>query len=312
LRVTARTSAFRFRSKELDLQEVGEKLRVDYILLGSVRRAGNRLRVTVQLVDPKHEYCVWSERYDRTLDDVFLIQDEISGAVVEALKHQISGISDSGETAWEQRKERQAKDVHVHEDYLRGRYCLARRSRESPRQGIAFFSAALEKDPTHALSQVGLADCYNLLGYYNERPPREAFPRAKAAAEQAIALNSRLGEAYASLAYSLTFHDWDWAAADKAFQQGARLSPGYVSIKHWMTWLHFARVEFVAALTCIREAQLADPLAPIVNSHVGFGARLRGPHRPRRRTDSKDAGIGSRLRARLLSFGNDLFRRRTA
>lgn len=127
LRVTARTSAFRFRSKELDLQEVGEKLRVDYILLGSVRRAGNRLRVTVQLVDPKHEYCVWSERYDRTLDDVFLIQDEISSAVVEALKHQISGISDSGETAWEQRKERQAKDVHVHEDYLRGRYCLARR-----------------------------------------------------------------------------------------------------------------------------------------------------------------------------------------
>ena len=78
MRVTARTSAFRFRSKELDLQEVGEKLRVDYILLGSVRRAGNRLRVTVQLVDPKHEYCVWSERYDRTLDDVFLIQDEIA------------------------------------------------------------------------------------------------------------------------------------------------------------------------------------------------------------------------------------------
>ena len=229
MRVTAPTSAFRFRSKELDLQEVGEKLRVDYILLGSVRRAGNRLRVTVQLVDPKHEYCVWSERYDRTLDDVFLIQDEISSDVVEALKHQISGISDSGETAWEQRKERQAKDVHVHEDYLRGRYCLARRSRESLRQGIAFFSAALEKDPTHALSQVGLADCYNLLGYYNERPPREAFPRAKAAAEQAIALNSRLGEAYASLAYSLTFHDWDWAAVDKALQQGARLSPGGTS-----------------------------------------------------------------------------------
>ena len=276
LRVTARTSAFRFRSKELDLQEVGEKLRVDYVLLGSVRRAGNRLRVTVQLVDPKHDYCIWSERYDRMLDDVFLIQDEIASAVVEALKHQISGIPDGAEPAWEQRKDRQAKDVHVHEDYLRGRYCLARRSLDSLHQGIAFFTAALEKDPAHALSKVGLADCYNLLGYYNERPPREAFPKAKAAAEQAIALNGSLGEAYASLAYSLIFHDWDWAAAERAFQQAARLAPGYVSVKHWKTWLHFARDEFDAALTSIREAQQADPLAPIVNSHVGLALAYAG------------------------------------
>jgi eukaryotic-like serine/threonine-protein kinase len=277
LRVTARTSAFRFRSKDLDLQEIGEQLKVDYILLGSVRRAGNRLRVTVQLVDPKQDCHLWSERYDRTLDDVFAIQDEIASAVVEALQHQITGSSEVLGRTWEQaRRERQAKDVHVHEDYLRGRYCLARRSWDSLRQGIAFFEAALEKDPAHALSKVGLADCYNLLGYYNERPPHEAFPRAKAAAEEAIAINGRLGEAYASLGYSRIFYDRDWTGAEDAFRQSARLAPGYASAKHWKTWLHFARGEFDTALISIREAQQADPLAPILNSHVGLALAYLG------------------------------------
>ncbi|MBV8843395.1 MAG: protein kinase [Bryobacterales bacterium] len=275
LRVTARTSAFRFR-KELDLQEIGEQLKVDYILTGSVRRAGSRLRVTVQLVDPRQDCHLWTERYDRTMDDVFAIQDEISNAVVEALKQQITSGSSAGQS-WElPQKDRQPKDIRAHEDYLRGRYCLAKRSWASIRQAIAFFESALQKDSEHALSKVGLADCYNLLGYYNERPPREAFPKAIAAAEEAIAINARLGEAYASLGYSLTFHDWNWVAADRAFSQATHLSPGYASAKHWKTWLHFARGEFQAALNCIRAAQQVDPLAPILNAHVGLALAYAG------------------------------------
>ncbi|MGD9347779.1 MAG: protein kinase, partial [Candidatus Aminicenantes bacterium] len=188
LRVPARTSTFSFKGKEIDMQEVGKKLRVDMLLEGSLRKAGNKLRVTVQLVSVADGYPLWSEKYEREEADIFVLQDEISLAIVNKLKLKLLG----GER--EKIVKRHTEDPEAYDLYLKGIYFWNKRSSESMNKGMAFFRQALDKDPAYALAYASLADAFNALGFWGWLAPEEAFPKARAFAEKALSIDDALAE----------------------------------------------------------------------------------------------------------------------
>lgn len=276
-RVMGRTSSFAFRDSQLGIREIGERLHVETLLEGSVRKAGARLRVTAQLVNASDGYQILSERYDRTLEDVFAIQDEISGAIVAALKAKFVGEGAEAVEEWEaKRGAPQPRNLDAHEAYLKGRYYWNLRTWGSLRKGIECFNQAIEKDPLHAQAYVGLADCYNLFGYYNERLPRDTYPKAKSAALQALEIDPNLAEAHASRGYATLFYDWDWAESEKCFQRSLELNPAYPSAHQWYGWCFFATGQFEKAVDTMHRAHSLDPLAPIINNHLGMALATAG------------------------------------
>lgn len=276
-RVVGHTSSFTFRGRKFGIHEIGEKLHVETLLEGSVRKAGKRLRISAQLVNVSDGYQIWSERYDRKLNDIFEIQDEISNAIVAALKSQFAGGDEKPEAAGEDKKPAvRGVNIEAHEAYLRGRYFWNQRSWSSLKKGIDNFNQAISKDPLQAQAYVGLADSYNLFGYYNERLPRETYPNAKAAALQALRIDGKLAEAHASLGYTILFFDWDWAESEKAFKRAIELNPAYASAHQWYGWFYFATGRLEEAIETMRRAHSIDPLAPIINNHLGLALATAG------------------------------------
>jgi serine/threonine-protein kinase len=276
LRVAARTSAFAFRGHEADVREIAQKLNVGTVLEGSVRRAGNRLRVTAQLVNAADGYQMWSERYDRTAEDVFAIQDEISAAIVSALRSRLVTADTKEENIQVPRSGPRPVSLEAHEAYLKGRFYWNRRTWDGLKRGIEYFNQAIAKDPLYALAYVGLADCYNLLGYYNERPPHDAFPLAKAAAAKALLLDDSIAEAHASLGYATLFYDWKWKEADREFRRAIELNPSYPSAHQWHGWYFFAIGRVDDAVAAMRHAHALDPLSPIISDHLGISFMTAG------------------------------------
>ncbi len=276
-RVVGHTSSFTFRGRQFGIREIGEKLHVETLLEGSVRKAGNRLRISAQLVNVSDGYQIWSERYDRTMNDIFEIQDEISGAIVAALKSKFAGGGEKTEAAAEAPKPAaRGGNLEAHEAYLRGRYYWNQRTWTSLKKGIENFNQAISKNPLQAQAYVGLADSYNLFGYYNERPPRDAYPKAKAAALQALQIDEELAEAHASLGYAILFFDWDWAESEKAFKRAIELNPAYASAHQWYGWYFFATGRLEEAIETMNRAHALDPLAPIINNHLGLALATAG------------------------------------
>ena len=276
VRVASRTAAFRFKGETLDVGEIGRRLRVGAILEGSVRKAGNRLRITVRMTSVSDSYPLWSERYDRTMEDVFAVQDEIARAVVDKLKVKLVGGRDSDEG--QPLGHRYTGNVDAYQAYLRGRHCWNKRTREGFHEAIGYFQQAVDDDPLYPLPYSGLADTYNVFGYYNTMPPREAYPKAKAAAAKALEVDDRLAEAHASLGFARLFYDRDWADAEKELQRAIELNPSYASAHQWYGWLLFVQERFEEALVCIRRAQVLDPLSPVINDHLGYSLTLTGRH----------------------------------
>jgi serine/threonine protein kinase/Tfp pilus assembly protein PilF len=264
LRVVARTSAFSFRGKEMDIREIGRKLNVGTLLEGSVRKAGNRLRITTQLVNAADGYHLWSEKYDRNVEHVFAIQDEISLAIVDKLKVKLL-------------KEEKAKLVKHFTDnqeaynlYLKGRYFWNRRYEGGLQKGIECFQQAIEKDPLYALAHAGTADCYAVLGHYGWLHPKEAYPRARAAAEKALEIDDTLAEAHASMGWILTFYDWDWAAAENEFRRALDLNPKYATGHEWYA-VHLGNIgRLDEAIAEVRRALELEPLSLIINAVEGL------------------------------------------
>jgi serine/threonine protein kinase/Tfp pilus assembly protein PilF len=263
LRVVARASAFSFRGKEIDVREIGRKLNVETLLEGSIQKAGNRLRITAQLINVADGYHLWSDKYDRDMEDIFAIQDEISLAIVDKLKVKLLG-------------DEKVKLVKRHTDsqeaynlYLKGRYFWNRRTEEDLEKSIECFKRAIEKDPNYALAYTGLADSYIILPSYSSFPPEEAFPKAKEATLRALDIDNTLGEAYASLALIKLDYDWDWAGAEKQFKQAIELNPGYATAHHWYALHLMYRARFDEAIKEIKTAQELDPLSLVINRVVG-------------------------------------------
>jgi serine/threonine-protein kinase len=210
LHVAARTSSFAFKDRAVEISEIGSTLKVATVLEGSVRKAGNRIRITTQLVNVDDGYHLWSERYDREMGDVFAVQDEIARAIVNTLKVKLLGERDAPLV------KEATKNVEAYTHYLKGRYYWNKRTQTGLLKGINHFDTAVDEDGTFALAYAGLADSHNILGFYDFVPPSDAFPQAKAAALKALEMDEGLAEAHAALAYELLYYDWDAAAGDGA------------------------------------------------------------------------------------------------
>jgi serine/threonine-protein kinase len=219
LRVAAKASTFHLRGKDLEIRRIGEQLNVDTLLEGSVRKAGNRLRVTAQLMNVSDGYHLWSERYDRQLDDVFAVQDEIARAIVEKLKVKLIGPKEAPLVR------RASANLEAYQLYLKGRYYFARRSKGRLEQAVDCFTRAIALDPDFAPALAGLADGLSVQGLYGLSPARALLPKARAAAERAVALDDTLAEAHHSLGMVHAWLAWDWNVAEREFRRALALDP---------------------------------------------------------------------------------------
>jgi serine/threonine protein kinase/tetratricopeptide (TPR) repeat protein len=265
LRVVARTSAFAFKDKLEDVREIGKKLDVETVLEGSVRKAGNRLRVTVQLINVDGGYHLWSERYDRELEDVFAIQDEITLAVVENLKVRLL----RGEKASLTKK--YTNDLEAYNLFLKGQFFLNKRTAEGLKKAIQYFEQAIQRDPNYAVAHAGLANFYLLMPIYAPFSPKEANLKAKEAVTNALKIDNNLAEAVTSLALLKLYDEHDWEGAEQEFKRAIKYNPGYAIAHSWYASEYLIiRARADEAIEEMNRALELDPLSLVNNRDLGM------------------------------------------
>jgi serine/threonine protein kinase len=264
LHVTARTSAFRFRGKDLDMREIGKQLNVSTVLEGSVRKAGTKLRVTAQLINVADGYHLWSERYDRELEDVFAIQDEISLAIVDKLRVRLLG-DDKAKLA-----KRYTEDFEVYDLYLKGRHYLSTLTEEGIKRSLDYFHKAIQKDPNFALAYVGLASVYNVLAIVGQFSSKEAMPKAKSELLKALELDDSLAEAHAWLGEVYLQYEWDWSSAEREFKRAIELKPNSSEAHQFYADYLIVTGNLDQALVEVERARDLDPLSTIPNTILAY------------------------------------------
>ncbi|MBN1164526.1 MAG: protein kinase [Candidatus Krumholzibacteriota bacterium] len=254
LRVAARTSAFCFRGEGVDLREVGEKLNVDTVLEGSVRKAGNRLRVTAQLISIADGYHLWSKRFEREMQDIFDIQDEIARAIVDQLKVKLVGPKDKTLVSCG------TENLEAYTALLEGRYYLRSLTPEGWEKSQVLLQKSIALDPSFALPYAWLSDYYQSLGWWGNSRPHEMLPKSRAAAQRAIELDDTLGIAHASMAVVLWGYDWDFNGAEREFHRAVELDPN-------SGWNHMCYALFLSCRgrkeETVAEARLSLRLEPL-------------------------------------------------
>ena len=267
LKVAGRTSSFQFQGKDIEMKEIGEKLGVSTVLEGSVRRQGNRLRVTVQLVNVEDGFHLWSEKYDRNMDDIFAIQDEIAQAVTEKMKVTFQE-QDRGRTA-----KSYTQNTQAYELYLKGRFFINRRG-PAILTGIHYCEQAIKLDPSFALAHAGYADGNLLTAFYGLMPPSQTMAKAREAAETAIALDPALCEPYCSLGFYYACCEWNWAQAEEYYLKSIARNPQYAQAHAWygMTFLAWVKSDYKQAEEQGRQTIQLDPLNP--NSYAAYSVIL--------------------------------------
>jgi serine/threonine-protein kinase len=267
LRVTARSSAFQFKGRSDDVRNVGKALNVGTVLEGSVRAAGRRLRINAHLVDAAEGYQVWSERFDRELDDIFAVQDEIARAVVHALAVPRAG------TALTDALGAGTTDIEAYTLYLKGRHHWNKRTEVDLEAGRSYFAQAIARDPEYAEAHGALALTCVTLGLYGARAPREVMPLARSTAEAALALQSSLPSALAAAACVDAVYDWDWDASEARFRTAIDASPDAPAPHHWYAINCLVpQRRFAEAGRELELALKADPLSPAIVATIGFRA----------------------------------------
>lgn len=260
LRVPSRISSFRYAEGSMSLAEIADALDVEAVLDGSVRRAGDRVRVTVQLVDVRTDEHLFAETYDRalTVDGVFAVEDEVARAVAEALELELlGGATGAGRV--------RPVSLETHDLYLLGLYHWNRRTGPELQKAVELFRQAADREPDYALAHAGLANTYVLLPLYAGVSSSEAMPRAREAAQRALALDNGLAAAHAALGFVRTTHDWDWVGAEAAFQRAITLDPSYATAHEWYGLLLDALSRHDEAYRRHQRALELDPLSPIIN-----------------------------------------------
>lgn len=265
LRVVARTSAFAFKGKLEDVREIGKKLDVETVLEGSVRKAGNRLRVTVQLINVDGGYHLWSERYDRELEDVFAIQDEITLAVVENLKVRLLRREKASLT------KKYTNDLEAYNLFLKGQFFLNKRTAEGLKKAIQYFEQAIQRDPDYAIAYAGLANSYLLMPIYGPFSPKEANLKAKEAVTNALKIDNNLAEAVTSLALLKLYDEHDWEGAEQEFKRAIKFNPGYAIAHNWYASEYLImRARADDAIEESNRALELDPLSLVNNRDLGM------------------------------------------
>jgi TolB-like protein/Tfp pilus assembly protein PilF len=265
LGVIARTSAMQYKGARKDARQIGTELGVDYLLEGSVRREGSRVRVSAQLIQVRDQSHRWAEDYDRDLRDILALQSEVAGTIAQQIRLKLTPEQHA------RLQNARAVNAEAYEDYLKGRFFWNKRSVEGHQKAIEYFQKAVALDPNYAQAYAGLADSYALLGSWSNlvMPRREAMSQARAAAEKALALDDSLADAHASLGFVKMHYDWDFSGAEKEFQRAIALNPGYATAHHWYAYDLVALARLDDALAEIRRAQQTDPLSVIISRDVG-------------------------------------------
>ena len=261
LKVSPTSTVFRYKGKEIDPVKVGQELGVSVVLSGRIVQRGDQLTISAELVDVRYNKLLWGEQYDRKMSDLLATQREIAREIVEKLKLKVSGEEKVLAKHYTENNE-------AYQLYLKGRFYWNKRTAEATKKAIEYFNQAIEKDSGFALAYAGLADCYVVPA--NRLPPREAMPKAKAAAMRALELDETLAEAHTSLGRVLTIYDWDWTSAEKEYTRAIELNPRYAIAHQWYGgWLQ-AMGRGNEAIAERKWALELDPLSPIVNFELGL------------------------------------------
>lgn len=260
LSVIARTSVMRYKGTEKSAEDIGRELHADALLEGSVRRYGDQLRVTAQLIHVKDQSHLWAETYDRKVVDVLEIQGNLAEQIAKSLELQLVP----------KRSGKAAPNSAARDAYLRGRYFWNRRTVPEFFRAIEYFKRAVEIDPQYALAHSGLADIYSTLGWYGVLTGREAWERAEEAARNALRIDRDLAEAHTSLAFGLHSFAWDWAGAEREYRLGVELDPNYVTGHQWYAFFLMAVGRMNEAEEQMKQALALDPLSLVLNSYYGW------------------------------------------
>jgi TolB-like protein/Tfp pilus assembly protein PilF len=265
LRVASRSSAFAFKGKDLAARTIGQRLNVDSLVEGTVRKVGTRIRLTAQLVDAAAGFQRWSEAYDRTLEDVFAVQDELARAIAGTLANKLVG------SASDPLIKPSTGSLEAYTLYLRGRYVANRRTVEGLRAGIEYLGQAIAHDPAYAAAHAQLAGCWALRGFeeFGDLPPSEAMPEAKAAASRALEIDPLLAEAHGWLAVIATLYDWDWADAEARYLRAIELGPEHSLAHVWYAMFLGTMGRHEESIRMILQAEALDPLSHTVHMCVG-------------------------------------------
>ena len=264
LRVISRTSMMSYKHARKPLPQIARELNVDAVVEGTVLRSGNEVRITAQLIEASADKHLWSQSYEGELRNTLALQNDVARAIADQIRISLN--------PQEQAALKKVKVVNpeAFESYLKGRYFWNKRTAEGLNVGLAYFNQAIEEDPTFAQAYSGLADTYALLGdwQYAVMTPKDALPKAKAAAIKALELDSSLGEAHNSLAFCLDGFEWDFEAAGKEFQRAIELNPNYATAHHWYAWHLGLLGRYDDALAEMRKAENLDPLSLIIDSDL--------------------------------------------
>ena len=254
LRVISSGSSLAFKSTPKTPKQIAKELGVNYLVMGSVRRADNRIRISAHLVRAEDESHIWDESFDRSVRDLISLQVDVAEAIARGIDVSLTQPPESFPTS----------SVEAYEAYLKGRYLWNKRTPQDLNQAIVFFQKATTLDPSYAPAFVGIADCYALLGSaeMGTMPPKQAMPIARAAAIKALSLAPGLSEAHASLAHILLIYDWDFVGAGQEFKRAIALNPGYATAHQWHALLLSSMGRPEEAIAEIREAQKLDPVSP--------------------------------------------------
>ena len=264
LRVMSRSSVFRYKGVNADPRDVGRELGVEAVLVGRVMPRGDNLSISVELVDARDNTHLWGKQYKRKLTEILALQDEMARDLSQSLRLRLSGEE-------EQRLvKRYTDNVEAYQLYLKGRYYWNKRTPDGFNKGLGLFQQAIDTDPSYALAYAGLADSYAMLGDYSVLAPREAFPRAEAAATTALKLDDNLAEGHTSLAFVKMAYQWDWAAADREFRRAIELNPNYATAHQWYASYLVMMGRFDDSIREIKRAQELDPLSRIINANLGL------------------------------------------
>jgi TolB-like protein/Flp pilus assembly protein TadD len=264
LRVISRTSVMVYKGARKPLPQIARELNVDAVVEGTVLRSGDQVRITAQLIEASTDKHLWSQSYEGELRDSLALQNTVARAIAEQIRINL--------TPQEQAALKNVKVVNpqAYESYLKGRYFWNKRTSDGLKVALAYFNQAIEEDPKYAEAYSGLADTYALLGdwQYAVMTPKEAFPKAKAAAIKALELDNALGEAHNSLAFVLDGFDWDFDSAGKEFRRAIELNPGYATAHHWYAWHLSLLGRYDEAIGEMRKAENLDPLSLIINADL--------------------------------------------
>ena len=264
LGVIARTSAMKYKNTRKDVQEIGRELGVDYILEGSVRRAGDRVRISAQLIQVRDQTHLWAETYERAANDTLSLETVVANAITSQVERTLSSPRPLA-----RRPNYHPVDPDAYDLYLKGRYYWNQRTQAGFSKAIEAFNQAIGKDPNYARAYAGLADCYILLGPNDIMPAKRVYPLAKAAALKAVQLDDGLADAHASLGFVMLLYDWSPVQAEKEFRRAIELDANYPTAHHWYAYDLAAMKRSDESVAEIRRALELDPLSSIINTDAG-------------------------------------------